>query len=171
MLKKTRTNEQIREDKVRLVSNDGSQIGVITIEEALRYAEKEGLDLVEVAPDANPVVCRVMDFSKYMYEQKKKARENKKNQKIVHVKEIKMRPTISEHDYQFKFRHLCRFINSGDKTKISIKFKGRSIGHPELGRKVLERIIKEASEFTVTEQMPTMERQDMSIILAPKKVK
>lgn len=154
-----------------MISKDGSQIGVTSLEEALRYAKKEGLDLVEVAPDANPVVCRVMDYGKYVYEQKKKARESKKNQKIIHVKEIKMKPTISEHDYQFKFRHLHRFIGSGDKTKISIKFQGRAIGHPELGRKVLERIIKEAAEFTVVEQMPTMEERSMSIILAPKKAK
>lgn len=156
---------------MRLISNDGSQIGIITIEEALRYAEKEGLDLVEVAPEADPVVCKIMDFGKYIYEQKKKLRKNKKNQKVIHVKEIKMKPTISEHDYQFKFKHLHRFINSGDKTKISITFKGRAIDHSELGEKLLERVIREASEFAAVEQIPTMERYNLSIVLAPKKAK
>jgi len=144
-------------------------VGIVSIEEALRQAEEEGLDLVEIAPQANPVVCKLIDLSKYIYEQKKKARENKKHQKIIHVKEIIMRSTISEHDYQFKFRNLQKFLKAGDKAKVSIRFKGREIGHPELGRRVLEKIIEESVDFATVEQSPVMTGKSMSIVLIPKK--
>ncbi|MBU0600158.1 translation initiation factor IF-3 [bacterium] len=169
MLKEVRVNKKIKAVTVRLISNKGSQVGIVSIEEALRQAEEEGLDLVEIAPQANPVVCKLIDLSKYIYEQKKKARENKKHQKIIHVKEIIMRSTISEHDYQFKFRNLQKFLKAGDKAKVSIRFKGREIGHPELGRRVLEKIIEESVDFATVEQSPVMTGKSMSIVLIPKK--
>jgi len=137
-------------------------------EEALNIAEDRELDLVEVAPNANPPVCKIMDYGKYRYEQSKRAKTAKKHQKSVKVKEIRMRPKIAEHDYQFNKRHIERFIQNGDKVKVMVTFWGREITHIDIGREILQRMISDLSEITEVEQLPKMEGRSMVVILIPK---
>jgi translation initiation factor IF-3 len=154
--------------EVLLIDADGEKLGVMTHEEALARAEEEELDLVEVAPKANPPVCKIMDYGKYRYEQSKRAKTAKKRQKSVKVKEIRMRPKIAEHDYQFNKRHVEDFLKKGSKTKVIVTFWGREITHIEIGRDKLQRMASELGEICEVEQQPKMEGRNMVMILTPK---
>lgn len=158
----------IRVKEVRVISSEGEQLGVMQTRDALRKAEEAGLDLVEVAPTANPPVCRIMDFGKYKYEMSKKAHESRKHQTVILVKEIKLRPRTDEHDIQFKLNNIKRFLAEGDKVKVSIMFRGREMAHPEQGRALLERIVKEVENEAVVEQHPRMEGRNMFLMLGTK---
>jgi translation initiation factor IF-3 len=139
------------------------------LNEALRLATDRELDLVEVAPNSNPPVCKIMDYGKYRYEQKRKERDRKKRQKIIHVKEIKMRPRIEEHDYQFKARHVRRFLESGDKVRVIMAFRGREMAHTEFGLKTLDRLTEDLKEIATVELLPKLEGKQMIMVLAPAK--
>lgn len=158
----------IRVKEVRVISSEGEQLGVMQTRDALRKAEEAGLDLVEVAPTANPPVCRIMDFGKYKYEMSKKAHESRKHQTVIMVKEIKLRPRTDEHDIQFKLNNIKRFLAEGDKVKVSIMFRGREMAHPEQGRALLDRIVKEVENDAVIEQHPRMEGRNMFLMLGAK---
>jgi translation initiation factor IF-3 len=147
---------------------DGDQLGIVSLAEALGRAEEEKLDLVEVAPKASPPVCKIMDYGKYKYQQSKKLQEAKKRQATIQVKEVKIRPKTEEHDYQFKLRHIKRFLNEKNKAKVTIMFRGREIAHSELGLRVLQRIIADTEEVAVVEQNPKLEGRNMIMILAPR---
>ncbi len=144
-------------------------MGVVSRDEALGHAQSAGLDLVEVAPKADPPVCRVMDFGKYVFEQKKKLQAGKKKQVRIHLKEVKFRPGTEQADYQVKLRNLIRFLEHGDKAKVTLRFRGREMAHQELGRQLLERVRDDLEEISVVEQFPKMEGRQMVMVLAPKK--
>lgn len=165
---KIRVNTEIRISQIRLIGPNGEQIGIISTQEGLRLAGEAGLDLVEVAPQAAPPVCRIMNFSKFKYEQEKREREARKKQHVVHTKEIKLKPNIEEHDYQTKLNHLKRFINSKDKVKVSMMFRGREMSHMEIGKAVIERLIKDASDIAEVEKFPKLEGHSMIMYLSPK---
>ena len=141
----------------------------MSVAEAIELARNEGLDLVEVAPTADPPVCRIMDFGKYLFEQNKKSHAARKNQRTIHVKEIKFRPGTEEGDYQVKMRNLVKFLTQGDKTKVTLRFRGREMAHQDLGRKLLERVRSDLDEIAVVEQFPQLEGRQMVMVLAPKK--
>ncbi|MBE4746727.1 translation initiation factor IF-3 [Corallococcus sp. ZKHCc1 1396] len=162
-----RTNRRIRAREVRVVGSDGSQLGVMTIEAALERSRTEGLDLVEVSPMAKPPVCKIMDYGKFKYEEKKKASDAKRTQVVIQLKEVKLRPKTEEHDYEFKVRNTRRFIEEGNKAKVVIQFRGREITHKELGSAILDDVIKDLKDVAVAEQMPRMEGRQMFMILAP----
>jgi len=164
-----RTNERIRAREVRVIDDEGKQIGILQPFEALRMAREKNLDLVEVSPTAQPPVCRIMDFGKYLYEQEKKERAAKKHQKIITVKEVKFRINVDEHDYEFKKNHVLRFLEDGDKVKATIFFRGREMTHTNLGREILDRLIKDVGDKGVVEFRPRMEGNTLHAILAPKK--
>jgi translation initiation factor IF-3 len=147
----------------------GAQAGVMSLEEALEIARNEGLDLVEVSPMAAPPVCRVMDFGKYLFEQNKKAQSAKRKQKQVHVKEIKFRPGTEEGDYRVKLRKLVEFLENGDKTKVTLRFRGREMAHQELGANLLARVREDLDDIAMVEQMPQLEGRQMVMVMAPKK--
>jgi translation initiation factor IF-3 len=161
-------NDEIRAREVRLVGADGEQIGIKSIRDALQLATEANLDLVNVAPTAKPPVCRIMDYGKFRYEQQKKEKEARKNQKIVDLKEVWFRANIEEHDYQVKFRNVVKFLNEGDKVKASVRFRGREITHASIGQKILERLSKEVAEICNVERAPKLEGRSMIMILAPK---
>nr|WP_204617036.1 translation initiation factor IF-3 [Desulforadius tongensis] len=163
-----RTNEAIRAKEVRLVDNEGNQLGIVPTKEALRIAEDRQLDLVEVAPQAKPPVCRLMDYGKYKYEQSKKEKEARKRQHIINVKEVKLRPNIEEHDYQVKMKNARRFLKGGDKVKATIMFRGREIVYAPKGQELLKRMANELSELCTIERPPKVEGRNMVMILAPK---
>ena len=163
-----RVNWQIRARKVRVIDVDGKQLGIMTPEEGMRIAHEKGLDLVEVAPHASPPVCRIMDYGKYMYEQKKKAREAKRHQRSTEVKEIKLKYDTAEHDYRFKVRHAEEFLRSGKRVKVTVVFRGREVVHSDLGFKMLERVISDLSHVGNVEQRPRMDGRTMSMLLVPK---
>jgi translation initiation factor IF-3 len=150
--------------EVRLVEADGSQGGIVPVEEALRKAQELGLDLVEVAPTAKPPVCRIMDFGKFLYQQKKKTHESKKKQKIIHVKEVKFRPNIDEHDYDFKLKNAVRFLEEGDKVKATVQFRGREMARQDLGHKLLRRLAEDLKDKGVLESSPEMAGNRMHVI-------
>ncbi len=166
----TRINERIRVPKVRLIGADGEQVGVVDTDEARRIARDADLDLVEVAPDSRPPVCRLLDYSKYKYEQEQKAKQARKHQQQVNVREIKLRPKIADHDYETKKGHVERFLNKKDKVKVTIMFRGREQAHPERGRALLERLHTDLGELAVIEQAPQQEGRNMHMVLAPGKV-
>ncbi|HEC99852.1 MAG TPA: translation initiation factor IF-3 [Proteobacteria bacterium] len=168
MEKRVRINWQIRAKEVRLIGADGTQLGIKPLEEALKAAETEGLDLVEIAPTAQPPVCRVMDYGKFKYEQSKKIQLAKKKQVIIQVKEVKFRPKTDEHDYQFKLRHIRRFLEDKDKVKVSIRFRGREIAFSGQAVNILNRIRAEIEDIGKIEYEPKMEGRDMVMIVAPK---
>ncbi|MEJ2365856.1 MAG: translation initiation factor IF-3 [Deltaproteobacteria bacterium] len=168
MIKQVNVNQKIRAPQIRLISEDGTQLGIVPLEEALARAAEEKLDLVEVAPKASPPVCRIMDYGKYKYMQAKKLQEAKKKQTTIQIKEVKIRPKTEEHDYQFKLRHIKRFLSEKNKAKVTIMFRGREIAHSELGLKVLERIIADIEEEGIVEQAPKLEGRNMIMILAPR---
>jgi translation initiation factor IF-3 len=161
----------IRVQEVSVIGDDGKSLGTIPTEEAISMAEDRSLDLVEVNPNANPPVCRIMDYGKQKYKASKKAHEAKKNQKIVHVKEVKFRPNTDQHDFDFKLKHVQRFIENGDKAKVVIFFKGREIIHREFGQRVLERVAEKTEDIAVIEQSAKQEGRTLVMILAPKNVK
>ncbi|OJF95748.1 translation initiation factor IF-3 [Alkalibacterium sp. 20] len=161
-------NDRIRTNEVRLIGKDGEQIGVIQTKEAMRLAEEARMDLVLVSPNAKPPVARIMDYGKFRYEQQKKEREARKNQKVVNIKEIRLSPTIDDHDFNTKLRNARKFLEKGDKVKVSIRFRGRAITHKELGRVVLERMADEASDISVIESKAKMDGRSMFLMLAPK---
>lgn len=163
-------NEEIRAKEVRLVGAEGEQIGIKPFREALQMAIDLNLDLVNVAPTAKPPVCRIMDYGKFRYEQQKKEKEARKNQKIVDVKEVWFRANIDEHDFQTKLRNVFKFLKEGDKVKCSVRFRGREIAHSDIGRKVLERVLQEANEqeLCTVERAAKLEGRSMIMILAPK---
>ena len=163
-----RVNEQMEAEKVRVVNVDGEMVGVISKEEGIEIAFEAGLDLVEVSPNADPPVCKVLDYGKYKYEAQKKANEARKKQKVIDVKEIKMRPGIDEHDYQVKMRSVRRFLDEGDKVKMTIRFRGREMAHQELGMKVLDRVREDVDELAKVEQFPKSEGRLMTMVIAPK---
>ena len=165
----TRINEAIRSSKVRLVDVDGSQVGVKGRDEALEYAYGKNLDLVEIAPNADPPVCRVMDYGKYRYEQEQKAKTARKHQSQIHVKEIKMRPKIGVHDYETKKGHVVRFLNAKAKVKVTIMFRGREQSHPERGRDLLMRLAEDVKEIGQIESPPLQDGRNMVMMLGPTK--
>ncbi|AWP26122.1 translation initiation factor IF-3 [Paenibacillus sp. LBL] len=161
-------NDEIRAKEVRLVGAEGEQIGIKPIREALQMAIDLNLDLVNVAPQAKPPVCRIMDYGKFRYEQQKKEKEARKNQKIVDIKEVWFRANIEEHDYQTKLRNVVKFLKEGDKVKCSVRFRGREITHANIGQKILERVKVEVADLCVIERQPKLEGRSMIMILAPK---
>ncbi|MBB6452065.1 translation initiation factor IF-3 [Salirhabdus euzebyi] len=163
----TFVNEQIRAREVRLIGADGEQIGVKTRQEALEIAERVNLDLVMVAPNAKPPVCRIMDYGKFRFEQQKKDKENRKKQKIINVKEVRLSPAIEEHDFNTKLRNARKFLEKGDKVKATVRFRGRAITHKELGQKVLDRMAEECKDLSTVESKPKMEGRNMFMMLAP----
>jgi translation initiation factor IF-3 len=154
---------------VRVIADDGAQLGILPTDEALRRAEEKGLDLVEVQPTARPPVCKIMDYGKYKYEQKRKAAEMKKKQKVIEVKEVKFRPKTGTHDFDTKVRHLREFLAEGDKAKVTIMFRGREIVHPEIGHDVLKRVTEAISDVAMIELPPRMEGRSMFMVVAPGK--
>ncbi|WP_072628609.1 translation initiation factor IF-3 [Pandoraea thiooxydans] len=169
--KSHRINGEITAPEVRLVGVDGEPIGVVKLAEAFRMSEEGDLDLVEIAPQAQPPVCRLMDYGKFKYQESKKAHEAKLKQKVIQIKEVKFRPGTDEGDYQVKLRNLQRFLDEGDKTKITLRFRGREMAHQEIGMRVLERLRADLDEIGQVEQMPKMEGRQMIMVLAPKRKK
>lgn len=164
-----RKNGEIRVPRVRVIGSDGEMIGVLSRDEALRMAEDEGLDLVEIQPNADPPVCKIMDFGKFRFEQQKKASEAKKKQKQVEIKELKFRPVTDDGDYQIKLRNMRRFLAEGDRVKVVVRFRGREMSHTELGLAMTRRIEEELKDEAVIEQRPKMEGRQMIMMVAPKK--
>lgn len=154
--------------QVRVVGDDGEQIGILPTEEALAMAEEKGLDLVEVAANARPPVCRIMDYGKYKYQASKRAQKAKKKQHVTHLKEVKLRPKIEEHDYQFKLRNALRFLDGRDKVKVTIQFRGREMAHTDIGWRLMDRFVKDVGEGAVVELAAKMEGRTLSLVLAPK---
>ena len=163
-----RVNEMIEVSEVRLIDADGEQVGVVSTQEAIEMADEVGLDLVEISPNVDPPVCKILDYGKYKYQSQKKANEARKKQKVIEVKEIKMRPGIDEHDYQVKMRSVNKFLGNGDKVKMTIRFRGREMAHQELGMKVLDRVREELDEVAKVEQFPKTEGRLMTMVVAPK---
>jgi translation initiation factor IF-3 len=165
----TRINERIRVPEVRLIDETGSQVGIMKTPEALRYAQERELDLVEVAPDARPPVCRVLDYSKYKYEQAQKQKAARKHQQQIVIREIKLRPKIADHDYDTKKGHVVRFLNHKDKVKVTIMFRGREMAHPERGEQLLNRLVEDLGEMAVVDQRPQQDGRNMTMLLSPSK--
>jgi translation initiation factor IF-3 len=165
----TRINDRIRVPEVRLIGDDGKQIGIVKTAEALAYAQDRDLDLVEVAPEARPPVCRVLDYSKYKYEQAQKQKAARRHQQQITIREIKFRPKIAQNDYDTKKGHVSRFLKNKDKVKITIMFRGREVTHPERGTALLDRLAGELSEIAVVEQSPVQDGRNMTMLLAPSK--
>ena len=158
----------IRISPVRVIAPDGEQLGILTLEEAFNAADLRGLDLVEVAPLARPPVCRIMDFGKFKFEQAKAARAAKKKQRVIELKEIKFRPGIDDHDFDFKVRHAREFLAEGNKVKVTMMFRGRQMAHPELGKQVLDRVAETLSDLSKIEQDAKLEGKNMTMLLTPK---
>jgi translation initiation factor IF-3 len=166
--KQVNVNERIRSSEVRVIGQDGSQLGVLSLKKALELAAQDELDLVEVAPNADPPVCKIMDYGKFKYQQNKRTQEAKKKQTVIQVKEVKIRPKTDEHDLLVKIRHIKRFLSQRDKAKVTILFRGREIAYTDQGTKVMDRVKEELKEDAVIEQHPKMEGRNMVMILAPK---
>jgi translation initiation factor IF-3 len=164
-----RINEKIRADAVRLIGPDGEQVGIVSVPEALQYADRLNLDLVEVAPMANPPVCKVMDYGKYRYEQEQKAKEARKRQTTISIKEIKLRPKIDDHDFDTKKGHVERFLKHGDKVKLTIMFRGRELVHPHLGERLLRRMAEDLVDVGEVESEPSLDGRNMVMMLAPRR--
>ncbi len=163
-----RVNEQIRVREVRLIGENGENVGVVPTEDAQKRAFDVGLDLVEISPTASPPVCKILDYGKYKYEAQKRANEARKKQKVIEVKEIKMRPNIDEHDYDVKMRAINKFIGEGDKVKVTLRFRGREMVHQDLGVKLLTRVRGDLDEIAKVEQFPKLEGRQMIMVMAPK---
>jgi translation initiation factor IF-3 len=166
-----RINDRIRTPQIRLIGHTGDQVGVVDIDTALKMADEIGLDLVEIAPDANPPVCKIMDFGKYKYEIAQKAREARQNQTHIVVKEVRMRPKIENHDYETKRAHIEKFLKGGDKVKVTMQFRGREQTRPELGFKLLQRLAEDVALFAFVEFAPKQEGRNMTMVLGPTKKK
>ena len=163
-----RVNREIDVRSIRLVGADGEMIGVVTLREGLTIAEEAGLDLVEVSPNADPPVCKILDFGKFKYEDQKKKNAARKKQKVIEVKEIKLRPNIDDHDYDVKMRCMKKFLEEGDKVKVTLRFRGRELAHQDLGMKVLEKVKDDLEELGKVEQIPKMEGRQMVMVIAPR---
>ncbi|MBT5564845.1 MAG: translation initiation factor IF-3 [Rhodospirillaceae bacterium] len=163
-----RVNEAIDVPNVRLIGAEGENIGVVTTTEAMGHADEAGLDLVEISPNADPPVCKILDYGKFKYEAQKKKNEAKKKQKVIDVKEIKLRPNIDDHDYDVKMRNMRRFLDDGDKVKVTLRFRGREMAHQELGVNVLKRVKSDTEEIAKVEQEPKMEGRQMVMVVAPR---
>lgn len=163
-----RVNEEIDSRSIRLVGETGEMIGVVSLREGLDMAREVGLDLVEVSPNADPPVCKILDFGKFKYEQQKKKNEARKKQRVIEVKEVKLRPNIDEHDYDVKMRNMRRFLDEGDKVKVTLRFRGRELAHQDLGMKVLDRVREELDPIAKVEQFPKMEGRQMVMVIAPR---
>lgn len=169
-IRSNRINTEIRAVEVRLSGITGDQIGIVSFREALKQAEEAGVDLVEISPNAEPPVCRIMDYGKYLYEKSKSSKEQKKKQKIIQIKEIKFRPSTDKGDYQVKLKNLIRFLEDGDKVKITLRFRGREMAHQKIGIDMLNRVKNDLSEFSMVEFFPKrVEGRQMVMILSPKK--
>ena len=166
-----RINDRIRTPQIRLIGHTGDQVGVVDIDTALKMADEVGLDLVEIAPDANPPVCKIMDFGKYKYEIAQKAREARQNQTHIVVKEVRMRPKIENHDYETKRAHIEKFLKGGDKVKVTMQFRGREQTRPELGFKLLQRLAEDVAQVAFVEFAPKQEGRNMTMVLGPTKKK
>ena len=164
----TRVNDMINAPTVRLIDENGEQVGVVNRQEAIRRAEEAGLDLVEIAAGASPPVCKILDYGKYKYELQKKAADARKKQKVIEVKEIKMRPSIDVHDYDVKMRQMKDFLGEGDKVKVTLRFRGREMAHQELATKLLDRVTGDLKDLAKIEQYPRLEGKQMSMVVAPK---
>ena len=163
-----RVNEDIDVPQVRLIGAGGEQIGVVTVSEAVVYADQAGLDLVEISPNADPPVCKILDYGKYKYEAQKKKNEAKKKQKVIDVKEIKLRPNIDHHDYDVKMRNMRRFLGEGNKVKVTLRFRGREMMHQQLGVNILDRVRNDVEAFAKVEQEAKMEGRQMVMVVAPR---
>ena len=161
-------NNEIKAPQVRLIDENGDMVGVLSTREAIEMAEEASLDLIEISPNAVPPVAKISDYSKYKYEAQKKAHEARKHQKVIEVKEIKMRPNIDDHDYEVKMRAMKRFIEEGDKVKVTLRFRGREMAHQHLGMDLLTRVQKDTEVFAKLEQYPKMEGRQMMMVLAPR---
>ncbi|MDD4857873.1 MAG: translation initiation factor IF-3 [Candidatus Krumholzibacteria bacterium] len=166
--KRVRINEQIRLPEIRVIDSEGKQLGILQTQEALKMAEEQGLDLVEIAPTSRPPVCKIMDFGKFKYEQSKKARESRKKQHTTHLKEIKIRPKIEEHDLEFKLRNAEKFLTEKDKVKITVIFRGREMEHMDMGRKILDQIVTRFSDIAIIEKDAIQVGKMISMILGPR---
>ena len=166
-----RINEKIVAPEIRVIDSEGQQLGILTVREALTIAENEGLDLIEVSPNAKPPVCRLMDYGKYKYQQSKKQHEAKKHQKAIQVKEVKFRPKTEDHDLQFKLKNALRFLEDGNKVKVTVMFRGREMTHRQIGRDLLEKFQGLIGETGVVEQPPKDEGRNTTLIMAPSKLK
>ncbi len=162
-----RVNEKIRAAEIRLIGADGDNVGVVSPERAMDMAEAAGLDLVEISPNANPPVCKIMDYGKYKYEQQKRESEARKKQKVIEVKEVKFRPNTDTHDYDVKMRNVLKFLEKGDKVKVTLRFRGREMAHQDLGRELLNRVAEDVKEVGKVENMPKMEGRQMIMIIGP----
>ena len=162
-----RINERIRGSDIRLIGADGENVGVVTPERAMEMAEEAGLDLVEISPNASPPVCKIMDFGKFKYETQKKEAEARKKQKIIEIKEVKFRPNTDNNDYDVKMRNVFKFLDNGDKVKITLRFRGREMAHQELGRDLLERVAEDTKEAGKVENFPKMEGRQMVMLIGP----
>ena len=161
-------NEEIRDKEVRVIDNDGSQLGIMSSSDALEVANKKNLDLVKISPNANPPVCKIMDYGKYRFELAKKEKENRKNQKVVNLKEVRLSPSIDTHDFETKLKNACKFLKSGDKVKVSVRFRGREIHHASIGEEILDRFVKGCEEFGSVDKKPKLEGKNMAITISPK---
>lgn len=157
----------IRAPKIRVIDSDGQMLGILSVREAVTIAEQKGFDLVEVSPNADPPVCRIMDYGKYKYQVSKKAHDAKKKQTVIHLKEVKMTPKTGIHDFDFKIKHIKRFLEEGNKAKVNVVFKGREITHTQLGRDMLERVKEEIKDVGVIEQPPKLEGKSMTMVISP----
>jgi translation initiation factor IF-3 len=162
-----RVNEKINATEIRLIGADGDNAGVVTPTRAMQMADEAGLDLVEISPNANPPVCKIMDFGKYKYETQKRESEARKKQKIIEVKEVKFRPNTDTHDYEVKMRNVFKFLDNGDKVKVTLRFRGREMAHQNLGRELLERVAEDTKEVGKIENMPKMEGRQMIMMIGP----
>ncbi|MEX0979914.1 MAG: translation initiation factor IF-3 [Gemmatimonadota bacterium] len=168
---RVRVNDQIRISPIRLIDDEGGQVGIVSLEDARERAAAKGLDLVEVAPEARPPVCKLMDFGKFKYEAARKAREAKKKQHVIQVKEVKFRPGIEDHDYAFKTRNARRFLEEGNKVKLTMMFRGRQMSHPEIGMEVLQRVTADLEDIAKVEMNAIREGRTMTMVLAPMNLK
>ena len=162
-----KTNERIRAPEVQVISSEGKNLGTLSTQEAINIAKQEGLDLIEISPNANPPVCKIIDIGKYKYDQQKKAHKAKKRQKVMNLKEIKLRPVTEIHDYNFKIKNAQKFLEKGDKVKFTVKFKGREMQHTELGNKLMDRIINDTSSLGKVEVHPKFEGKQIIMIIQP----
>ena len=164
-------NEQIRDKELRIIDADGTQLGIMSLRQALEIAEQKNLDLVKIAPQANPPVCKIIDYGKYRFEQAKREKEARKNQRVVEIKEVRLSLNIDTHDFETKRNHALRFISEGNKVKVSIRFRGREMGHPELGQEIMQRFAGAMSEVANVEKPAKLEDRTMLMFLAPKPAK
>ncbi|PIT98587.1 MAG: translation initiation factor IF-3 [Bdellovibrionales bacterium CG10_big_fil_rev_8_21_14_0_10_45_34] len=166
-----KVNRQIRAPEVRVISDDGSMLGIYTVPDAVRLAEEKGLDLIEISPNASPPTCKIMDFGKYKYEQKKKAHEARKNQTVIVIKEIQLRPRTDEHDLGVKLKHARRFLEEGDKVKFNLRYRGREMAHKDQGFDVLDKVVKSLEDLAIVEVPPKLEGRQAFVLVAPDPVK